>query len=71
MSTRRWNGTESEKITRQKLRNGKVVRAYGGAFAARLSPIGYVLEKCLAPNTWETKYPTPNEYLDSLREVLL
>ena len=71
MSTRRWNGTEPEKMTRQKLRGGGVVRAYGGTFAARVKPLGGVLEKCLAKNTWETHYQTVDDYVNSLREVLL
>ncbi len=71
MSKRQWNGVESQKITQQKLRNGDVVRAYGGAFGAKATPLGGVLEKCTVPRTWETKYRTINEYIASLYGTLL
>ncbi len=64
-----WNGTESVRTTRRKLKNGDVVRSFGGAFAAKATPLGGVLEKCLAERTWETKYRTEDEYIGSLYEV--
>lgn len=65
---RRWHGTESEEVTRRKLKKGDIVRSFGGTFAARMGPIGGILERCLAINTWETKYRTIDEYVASLHE---
>lgn len=68
--THKWNGTESVAETRRKLRNGDIVRSFGGAFAARVTPLGGILEKCTAKYTWETRYTTPDEYMASLYEVV-
>lgn len=70
MGARRWHGVESEKATRRRLRNGDVAQAYGGAFVVKMTPLGGVLERCIAGNTWETKYRTVDEYVVSLKEIL-
>ncbi len=63
---KRWNGAENVAETRRKLRRGDIVRSFGGAFAAKVTPIGGVRETCLGKNTWETKYRTVDEYIASL-----
>ena len=71
MTTWNWNGVEAENVTRRKLRNGGIVKAYGGAFEARMGPRGGVLERCAAEGygrIWETEYRTIDEYVDSLFE---
>ena len=67
---RRWHGTEPEKAMRWRLAEGEIVRSFGGAFAARRTPVGGVLEKCLAAKTWESRYKTLDDYIASLKETV-
>lgn len=66
---RRWYGTETEAATRWKLSNGDIVRSFGGAFAARRTPVGTILEKCQVGKTWETKFRDADHYIDSLKDT--
>ncbi len=67
---RRWYGTETEAATRWKLAEGEIVRSFGGAFAARRTPVGTILEKCYVKGSWETKFRDADHYVASLKEIV-
>lgn len=62
----KWEGTEDEATTRNKLNSGKPVYSYRGAFGAVRVPDGGVREKCIA-GVWSTYFKTVDSYINSLK----